>query len=319
MAKSKIYIDGEAGTTGLEIGKRLHGRPDIEVISIAPSLRKDIEERKKLLNACDLAILCLPDEAAREAVSLLHNPDVRVLDASTAHRTAPGWVYGFPEMDSEQTEKIRASKRVSNPGCYPTAAIALIKPLVMAGLVHPSFGITVHAVSGYSGGGKDLISLCENRHDRTEKTAAYCMYGFDQNHKHIPEMRVHCGLIQDPIFMPAYSSAIYRGLLVTIPLRLEEINKLTGMTADGTRIHQILFAHYKNCKYVSVENKHEKLEKGFVLTPLSQNETNNLQLRVFANEPKGVVILTACLDNLGKGASGAAVQNAEIMLGIRNG
>jgi len=316
MPKPKIYIDGESGTTGLEIRKRLHGRPDIEILSIAPNLRKDPAERKKLLNACNLAILCLPDDASREAVSMLDNPDVRVLDASTAHRTASGWVYGFPELDAEQTQKISVSKRVSNPGCYPTGAVALIKPLVLAGLIPPSFGLTVTATSGYSGGGKELIAVCENRHDRGERTSPYCLYGLDQNHKHIPEIRVHSGLTADPIFLPAYSSAIYRGMLVTLPLRLEDLKKHTGTAVDSAKVHQVLFAHYKGRKYITVEKMHEKLERGFVLTPTSQNETNNMQIRVFANEPKGVVILTACLDNLGKGASGAAVQNAEIMLGL---
>lgn len=315
MSKPTIFIDGEAGTTGLEIRKRLEGRVDIELISIDADKRKDAAERKKLLNECDLAILCLPDDAAREAVSLIDNPKVRVLDASTAHRTAEGWVYGFPEMDKGQTEKIRAAKRVCNPGCYPTGAIALLRPLVSAGVIPASYGMTITAFSGYSGGGKEMIALCES-HSTEERASAYCLYGIDQGHKHLPEMRVYSGLDRDPVFLPSYGNALYRGMLVVVALHLDDLNKITGKGVDPEAVHRVLAAHYAGQKYVWVEPLQTKLPKGYVVTAQAQNETNNLQLRVVANEAKQQVILMACLDNLGKGASGAAVQNAEIMLGL---
>ena len=315
MTRPVIYIDGEAGTTGLEIRKRLEVRTDVELVSIAADKRKDAAERKRFLNNCDLAILCLPDEAAREAVALIDNPHVRVLDASTAYRTAPGWVYGFPELTSEAEDHIRNTKRVSNPGCYPTGAVALIRPLVDAGIIPETYGLTVNAISGYSGGGKELIALCE-KGGGDDKVAAFCLYGLDQNHKHLPEMRVHGGLAQDPIFLPSYSGAFYRGMLVTVALRMKDLAAHTGKHVSAHTIHHTLAARYEGQKYVLVEPLHDSVEKGFILTPLAQNETNNLQLRVFANVEKGTIILTACLDNLGKGASGAAVQNAEIMLGV---
>ncbi|MDD3370301.1 MAG: N-acetyl-gamma-glutamyl-phosphate reductase [Alphaproteobacteria bacterium] len=315
MAKPRIYIDGESGTTGLEIRKRLEGRTDIEIVSIAPEKRKDPAERKKYLNACDLTILCLPDAAAREAVSYIENADVRVLDASTAHRTSEGWVYGFPEMTKDQAQKIREAKRVANPGCYPTGAISMIRPLTDAGIVPASYGLTVFAVSGYSGGGNEIIKLRDSGVPN-DRIGPYCLYGIDQHHKHLPEMRVHGGLTQEPIFLPSYSCDIYRGMLVTLPLRLNELNALTGKKANAQEVHRILSERYAGQTFVKVEPLQDNLDKTYVLTPLTQNETNNLQLRVIANEEKNIVILTACLDNLGKGASGAAVQNMDIMLGL---
>lgn len=314
-AKPKIFIDGEAGTTGLEIRKRLEGRADVDLMSIDPEKRKDLGERKKLLNACDLSILCLPDAAAKEAVSLIENPEAKVLDASTAHRTADGWVYGFPELAPGQVEKIRAAKRVSNPGCYPTGAVSMIRPLVDAEIIPASYGLTITAVSGYSGGGKEMIALCESG-EPNERASAFCLYGIDQTHKHLSEMRVHGGLSETPIFLPSYTNNLYRGMLVVIALRLKELSRLAGKAIDAFALHQALAARYQGQKYVFVEPLQKNLEKGYVLTPLPQNETNNLQLRVIANEERETVVLTACLDNLGKGASGAAVQNAEIMLGL---
>jgi N-acetyl-gamma-glutamyl-phosphate reductase len=316
MKKPQIFIDGEAGTTGLEIRKRLDLRTDIEILSIANDKRKDTTERQRLLNACDLAILCLPDDAAREAVSLITNPVVKVLDASTAYRTVKDWTYGFPELTKEQAAFIRNAKRVSNPGCYPTGAVALLRPLVDAGILSSDYSITINAVSGYSGGGKELIALCENADPVIRTARSFCLYGLDQKHKHIPEMKAHAKLSVEPIFLPSYSNAFYRGMLIHVVLRTPELKAVSGKPVDGEFIQQTLAAHYAGQRYIKVEALHTDLEKGFVLSPLEQNETNNLQLRVFWNADKQIVTLTACLDNLGKGASGAAVQNMDLMLGL---
>ena len=305
MTKPTIFIDGEAGTTGLEIRKRIEGRTDIEIVSIASDKRKDPAERKRLLNECSLSILCLPDDAAREAVSMVSNPKAKIIDASTAFRIAPDWAYGFPELTLSQEALIRSSTRVSNPGCYPTGALALIRPLTDAKIISPDERITINAVSGYSGGGKELIAICESK-DKSIKGSAYCLYGLDQKHKHIPEMRVHGSLKSDPLFLPSYSGSFYRGMLINIALR----------NVDGEDAHEELQKRFSKRRFVSVEPIQTSLEKGYVLSPEEQNNTNNLQLRVFWNAEKKTTILTACLDNLGKGASGAAVQNMEIMLGL---
>jgi N-acetyl-gamma-glutamyl-phosphate reductase len=312
MSKPVLFIDGEAGTTGLEIRNRLAGRNDLHIVSIDPDKRKDPSERQKILNSCDVTILCLPDAAAKEAVSLITNPAVRVIDASTAYRVAEGWCYGFPELCLGQEELIRTSKRVSNPGCYPTGTLALVRPLVDAKLLSVDYQLTVNAISGYSGGGKELINLCENPQTKGKgRAGAFCLYGLDQQHKHLPEMRVHGRLNSEPIFLPSYSSAFYKGMLVHIELHL---NQLDGVLAKD--IHEALAKRYINQKYILVEPMQEKLEPGTVLSPLDQNDTNNVQLRVFSNPEKGSVVLTAVLDNLGKGASGAAVQNLDLMLGL---
>lgn len=320
MTKPTIFIDGEAGTTGLEIRKRLESRSDVTIVSIDPAKRKDVAERKRLLNECCLSILCLPDDAAREAVALLDSPNARIIDASTAYRVAEGWTYGFPEMTKSQADVIHTSKRVSNPGCYPTGTIAMIRPLVDAGIIPADYPINVNAVSGYSGGGKELIALCEAERGNptgNSRGGAFALYGIDQKHKHLPEMKMHGGLSREPIFLPSYSNAFYRGMLVHIALHLRDLERATGKSEDGTSIHEVLAEHFADQKYIKVEPLQTELEKGYVLSPESQNETNNLQLRVIWNKDKETVIMTACLDNLGKGASGAAVQNLEIMLDLK--
>lgn len=312
MTKPSVFIDGEAGTTGLEIRKRIESRSDIEIVSIKHDKRKDLAERTRLLNECDLSILCLPDDAAKEAVALIANPKAKVIDASTAHRVAENWTYGFPELTPHQADFIRVATRVSNPGCYPTGALALLRPLVDSGAIPKSYGITVNAISGYSGGGKDLITACESNDPSNVRNAPFCLYGLELKHKHIPEMRIHSGLTLDPIFIPSYSNSFYRGMLVHIALRMNDLK------IDGKFLHHLLDRQYAEQKYVHVQDLQTELVPGYVLSPLSQNNTNNLELRVFYSAEKQTAILTACLDNLGKGASGAAVQNMNLMLGLED-
>ncbi len=321
MTKPVVFIDGEAGTTGLEIRKRLQSRNDIELVSIDPEKRKDAGERKRLLNAADLAILCLPDDASREAATLIDNPRTKLLDASSAHRVSEGWVYGFPELTAQQEELIRKASRVSNPGCYPTGILGLIRPLTDAGIVPKGQPLSINAISGCSGGGKELIEICENKdgsHTGNIRGGPFSVYGLDQNHKHIPEIKMHGGLEQDPIFFPSYSGAFYRGMLIEIGLRVQEMNKITGKDADGEDIHEIIAARYAGKPFIKLAPLHTTLEKGFVLSPQAQNDTNNLELHVFWNAAKQFAVLVAILDNLGKGASGAALQNAELMLGLKS-
>ena len=316
MTRPAIFIDGEAGTTGLEIRERLAGSADVELLTVVADRRKDVTERRRLLNACDLAILCLPDDAAREAVALIDNPRVKVIDASTAHRTAPGWVYGLPELNATQVEAIRAATRVANPGCYPTGAIALLRPLVDAGLLPSGQTVTVNAISGYSGGGKELIVICEDAASIGQgRNQPFALYGLDQAHKHLPEMRQYSGLIQEPLFLPSYSNAFYRGMLVHIVLRLRDFMH-DGPPVDGATIHAALSERYAGQRHIKVQPLIRQPEPRFVLSPLACNETNDMQLSVIWNAAKQTVVLAACLDNLGKGAAGAAVQNAELMLGL---
>ena len=312
MTVPRIFIDGESGTTGIEIRKRLESRRDITLVSIDAGKRKDVSERTRLLNECDLSILCLPDDAAKEAAALVSNPEARIIDASTAHRVSPGWVYGFPELTRSHAKHIQSATRVSNPGCYPTGALALLRPLVDSGLLPANTPITINAISGYSGGGKDLIAACESDDTSNPRNTPFCLYGLELKHKHIPEMRTHAGLTLDPVFLPSYSNAFYRGMLIHIVLRTDNLDM------DGSSIHEQLDHHFAGQKYIKVAPLQTRLESSFVLSPLSQNETNNLELRVFWNADKKTAILTACLDNLGKGASGAAVQNMNLMLGLQD-
>lgn len=317
MGVPTVFIDGEAGTTGLQIYQRLAQRDDLEVIRIAADKRKDQTARAKLLNAADISILCLPDEAAREAVSWVNNPQARILDASTAYRTDEDWAYGFPELRSEQRVSIAASKRVSNPGCYPTGFLAAVAPLVKAGLIPSDFPITVNAISGYSGGGKKLIAEYESLHAENpdESAAPYSPYGLKFGHKHVKEMQKYAGLSHAPLFVPAVGD-FAQGMVVQVPLPLWGMAKTMTNLPTGQQIHDALSERYADEAFIQVMPYGEdtQLRNGSFLEAKSANQTNLVQLFVFANDATQEALLVARLDNLGKGASGAAVQNLNIML-----
>ena len=306
----KVFIDGAAGTTGLEIRERLAGRDDLSLVQLAEAQRKDARARAGALNEADLVILCLPDEAAREAVALIENPDVRVIDASTAHRTAPGWAYGFAELEPGQRAKIASAKRVTNPGCYPTGFLALVAPLTRAGIVPADFPLTVNAVSGYSGGGKAMIGEFEDKSSPAYVETVVRAYGLTLAHKHVPEMQMYAKLAHPPVFAPSVGR-FYRGMLVEVPLPLWA---LPGKPATY-RIHETLADAYRGEALVDVAS----LEDAMLQKTLDAEMlkfTNGMKLFVFGNDKTGQVRLVALLDNLGKGASGAAVQNLNIMLGL---
>lgn len=305
---TRIFIDGEAGTTGLQIRERLQHRADLTLVSIAADKRKDAAERKRLLNSVDAVILCLPDDAAKEAVALIENDAVNVIDASTAHRVAEGWTYGFAEMAKDQRAKIAAAKRVSNPGCYPTGFIALVKPLLDAGVAPRGWQFTCHAVSGYSGGGKAMIAEFEDETSPDYTKAPYRIYALGQTHKHAPEMQRQAGLSRPPIFMPSVGRYA-QGMIVEVPLALQALPQ----PATLAQVHAALADAYAGERFVEVASLAEA--RGLkTLDPEGLNGTNRLKLFVFGHD--GEARLVALLDNLGKGASGAAVQNLNLMLGL---
>jgi N-acetyl-gamma-glutamyl-phosphate reductase len=308
--QAKIFIDGAAGTTGLEIRERLEGRDGLSLISLSDAERKDAAARKGALNSADLVILCLPDEAAREAVSLIDNPDTRVIDASTAHRVADGWTYGFAELEPDGYQRIAAAKRVSNPGCWPTGFLAIMRPLVRAGLVPADFPVSVGGVSGYSGGGKSMIAEFEDKASAGYTQTVSRIYGLGLNHKHIPEMQKHSGLNHPPLFEPSVGR-FYRGMLVEVPLQL------WALPASPTPrdVHAALVKAYAERPLIKVAS----LEDAAAAKTLDAEilaGSNGLTLYVFANEKAAQARVVAVFDNLGKGAGGAAVQNLNIMLGL---
>ena len=300
-----IFIDGEAGTTGLEIRERLEARNDLELILLGER-RRDVEARREALNSADAVILCLPDDAAKEAVSMIENPSVRVIDASTAYRVDPAWTYGFAEMEAGQRSAIAASTRVSNPGCYPTGFIGLMRPLVRAALVPSTHPVTVNAVSGYSGGGKAMIAEFESEGAST----AFRAYGLTLKHKHVPEMTKHTGLSRNVLFAPAVG-AYRQGMLVEVPLHLSFLPE----TPSVERLHGALLEAYDGQRFVEVADLDET-EAMTGIEPEALNGTNRMRLHVFGDRGGEQARLVAMLDNLGKGASGAAVQNLNIMLGL---
>ena len=306
MSSPVVFIDGDQGTTGLQIHERLRNRTDLRLFTLAAGERKDPRRRAEAINACDIAILCLPDAAAREAVEAIVNPAVRVIDASSAHRTRPDWTYGFPEMTLGQAERIASGRRVTNPGCYPTGAIGLLRPLLQAGLIPGNYPISVHAVSGYSGRGRAGVE--EHEGQGAVNAPSYQVYGLELAHKHTPEIQQHSGLVQRPIFVPAYG-AFRQGIVLTVPLEL----RLLAPGVDGATLHACLSRHYAEAAHIRVSPLHESCVLKH-LDPQVLNGTNDMRLSVFPNMEHGHVLLSAVFDNLGKGASGAAVQNLNLML-----
>jgi N-acetyl-gamma-glutamyl-phosphate reductase len=317
--KHRVFVDGQEGTTGLRIHEYLAQRDDIEVLRIAPELRKDAAERARLLNAADVAFLCLPDAASREAASLITNPNTCLIDASTAHRTAPGWVFGLPELAPGQRAAIRASKRIANPGCHASAFILLLRPLVDADVLPCATAITATSITGYSGGGKSMIADYEAAAaaapgglaaQPNSPLAAPRPYALALAHKHLPEMKTHTGLSEPPVFMPIVGP-FYKGLTVSVPLHLSQL----GGSVGAAELHAALSERYAGERFIRVMPLGDPATLGGGFFDVQAcNDSNRVDLFVFGSETQ--VLLMARLDNLGKGASGAAVQSMNVHLGV---
>ncbi|PXF30120.1 N-acetyl-gamma-glutamyl-phosphate reductase [Pokkaliibacter plantistimulans] len=301
----KVFIDGESGTTGLQVRQRLANHPHVQVVSIDPSEKRNIDAKKRLMSEVDVTILCLPDDASKESALLAGEVGCRVLDASSAHRIADGWVYGLPEIHPEQRSKIASAARVSNPGCYATGAIVLLQPLVKAGALAAEGLYTINAISGYTGGGKPMIE----RYESDEKVPTFAAYGLGFNHKHLPEIQTHSALAHQPIFIPSVGT-FAQGMLVMIPLHLPK-----GQSSEA--LHKVLADAYAGEIFVKVNpyNEIDPANAPFI-TPHGVEGSNEVQISVYGNKEGDRSLLVAKLDNLGKGASGAAVQNLNIMLGL---
>lgn len=302
----KVFIDGSAGTTGLRIRGMLEKREDVQLIALPEAQRKDPAVRKDALSRADVVFLCLPDDAAREAVALVENPDTIVIDASTAHRTSPGWAYGFPELSEQHRAAVAHGRRIANPGCYASGFIALVYPLVKAGIVSSDYPFVCHAVSGYSGAGKKGIA----EYEAEGRSASYDtprLYALSLQHKHLPEMKAVCGLTRTPVFNP-YVCDYYCGMTVSVPLFADLLNKPVSLA----QLEELYRSHYAGQRFVRLGT-----EPGGFVSANVLNGTNELEILVNGNEER--FLLTARLDNLGKGASGAAIQNMNIALGLDEG
>ncbi|HEY7467523.1 MAG TPA: N-acetyl-gamma-glutamyl-phosphate reductase [Dehalococcoidia bacterium] len=319
----KVFIDGESGTTGLQIAQRLGARCDIELLHLEAEERRDPKRRAEMLNAADVSILCLPDAAARDAVAMVEDASARIIDASTAHRTAAGWTYGFPEYEATQPAEIARSARVSNPGCYALGAISILHPLVTAGLLPADHPVTINAVSGYSGGGKKLIAAFEDPDAPDATDSDFYLYSLDLEHKHVAEIQMHGSLTQRPLFVPSVGR-FAQGMIVSLPLQLWS---LPG-TPTPSQLHAALAEHYAGKdgeQGVHVASLEESATESAVAAQLSGmphvdaealTGTDKLTIHVFGNESRQQAVVCAVLDNLGKGAAGQAVQNLELMLGL---
>lgn len=310
--KKKIFVDGLSGTTGLKIHERLSLYSELEMITIDYEKRRDPKERARCLNEADIVFLCLPDDAAKEAVTLINNPNTKVIDASTAHRTNKEWAYGIPELSKQHRETIINSNRVTNPGCHASAFVLSVYPLIKQGILPTDYPLSVHSLTGYSGGGKALIEKYEANGGVNPYTVSPRPYSLSLNHKHLPEMTLRSGLTEDPIFIPILNN-IYKGLAVTVPIHLRMLNK----KIKASDLHELLADYYKDEVFVKVmpyDNPSNLFDGAIDVT--SCNDTNRAEIFVFGNDEKNSAVIMTRLDNLGKGASGAAIQNMNIMLGF---